>query len=129
MVATVNKTTTPKEKKAKKARPQFPGARPFKATPADFDFAKFRLTRKDFDSESAFLFYRADELEWKASQMRDKAELAAKVGGKKELATAKRLLKMQARFDELKAELEQSGLNVAEMLSVVKEKKAAKAKK
>jgi len=92
------------------------------SVPDDFDPKVHKPLRKsDFASEASYLIMRAEDLEQKAKGYRDEAELIRKGGGKKAAAKAKRLQKMQERMDALKKELEESGIDTAELLSTLEE--------
>ena len=129
--ASSTKATETKTKKEKKGRrPEFKVTTPLEAVPNDFDFARYApLKKKAFKSTAFFLKYKASELRHKAQVMDAKAELALKTGDSKGLSTAKRLLKMQTRFEELKAELAKSGMDVDQALKLAKQAVEAKAAK
>lgn len=89
-----------------------------KEIPADFDRGKHKpFTKDDFECESAYFDWRADELEAKAKQYRRESELIKKGGDKKAVKKAKRLQGMMERMEALKAELAASGIDPDELLA------------
>lgn len=90
--------------------------------PADYDPKKHKpLKKSDFASEATYCIMRAEELERKAADYRQEADLIKKGGGKKAAQKAKRLAKMQERMEALKKELAESGINVEELMSSLDE--------
>ena len=126
-VATANAkpTSEKKEKKEKKARVPHPAlfnaageAVKLTSIPADFDPKLHKpLKRKDFESEAAFMRMQADEFEARAKRLRVEAEQAEKLGNTKDRAKAKKLLGMQKRIEELKAEMSKDGFDIDQLLA------------
>lgn len=94
---------------------------PFKALPEDFDFATMKgLKKKDFATDAAYYEYRAKELEARAAKFRTQAEEAKKMGTGTERKNAKRLVKLQEKMAELKAQLSAQGVDVESLLKTLK---------
>ena len=90
---------------------------PFGTTPADYDFAKMKpLGKKDFESDHTFFSYKAADADFRADFYRARAEEAKVLGSSKERAKAKRLVKMQEKIAELRAQLEDQGVDVDALL-------------
>jgi len=116
-------------KKKKPARKTFEAAKgvefPFiVASPEGFDFETFpALKKRDFTADSIYLEHRALECEFKAAKFRAASEIAKTQGSKKEQGKAKRLVKLQEKMDELKAQLTNAGVDVDALLAEEDEKK------
>lgn len=113
------------KKRGPAAKPVYPGVGetrngivyPFSETPPDFDFNKYKgLKTKDFETTAAYLEYRADALEFKAAKLRNDAEMERKFGNKADRSKAKRIKKYLSKIDELKAQLEEQGIDVNELI-------------
>lgn len=90
---------------------------PFKAVPDDFAFDTMKpLKKKSFATDAAFFEYRAKEMEFKAGKFRAQAEEAKKVGTGAERNKAKKLVKLQSKIAELRAQLEAQGVDVEELI-------------
>lgn len=90
---------------------------PFAEMPDDFDFVKMKsLNKKDFESDHQFFIYKAADADYRAEDYRERAEEAKTLGSSKERAKAKRLVKMQEKIAELRAQLEEDGVNVDALL-------------
>lgn len=90
---------------------------PFKALPDDFAFDTMKgLKKKSFATEAAYYDYRAKEMDHKATKFRAQAEEAKNVGSGAERNKAKKLVKLQSKMAELKAQLEAQGVDVNELL-------------
>jgi hypothetical protein len=112
MVTTVGKATK-KEKKEKTKKTAMNVDKKLAVAPSGYDFTKYKPLKKGaFETEAAYLFHQADALEFKASAIRAKAELAKTLGSKKDIAMARRLVKMRDRFAAFRKELEDQGINV-----------------
>ena len=86
--------------------------------PTDWDHKLHQpLTRKSFEDESLWFTMRAVDCEKRAKFYRDAAEDHKKLGNVKDRAKAKKLVQMQKRFDELKAQLASQGVDVDSLLS------------
>lgn len=93
--------------------------------PADFDAAKHRpLKRGHFSSESVFLIAKAERLEHQAKELRQEA--ADVKAGKPGKGKTGKLLKMLKRTEELRKELEATGLNVDALLEAARAAQAEK---
>lgn len=90
--------------------------------PTDHD-AKVHLPikRKGFADEGMFYELRARQMEAKAADYRKMAADSAKLGGVKDKAKAKQLLKMQDKIAELTKTLAAAGIDVAALLGTKKE--------
>jgi hypothetical protein len=92
----------------------------FEAVPADFDPKKHKpIPRKYFASEAVFYTLRAEALEKQAARFRELAKTAGTVGNVKDKKSAKKLVNMQKRFNELQASLAAQGVDVAALLAAV----------
>lgn len=88
------------------------------AIPKDFDHKTMKpLGRKDFADESLWFEMQAERCEAKAKHYRQAAADFKKLGNVKDRAKAKKLVQMQRRFDELKAQLASQGIDVASLLA------------
>ena len=111
------------EAKAPKGRPPHPavgrdGVWPFEALPGDFDLVKHKpLRKKDFSTEAAYYDYRVMVAESRVEKLRERATLARTLGGAKDAAKARRLLRIRAKFAELRRELEGAGIDVDALLA------------
>lgn len=75
------------------------------------------LKSTDFADESVYWFHKADQLEKAAVAAREKAEQIKKLGGVKDVKKAKRLMQMQQKIAELKAQLASDGTDVDALLA------------
>ena len=90
---------------------------PFKVLPTDFDFDTMKgLKKKSFATEAAYYDYRAKEMDHKAAKFRVQAEEAKKTGSGAERNKAKKLVKLQSKMAELKAQLAAQGVDVDALL-------------
>ena len=88
------------------------------AMPEDFLFGKqAQIKRNTFELDHEYFKYRAKHLRFQADKFDARAEEAEKFGSKKDRSAAGRLLKMQSKIDELRTQLEDSGVDVDAMLA------------
>jgi hypothetical protein len=86
--------------------------------PTDFDSKKhLPLSRKDFAEEHLYFTLRAAQYMKQVKFFEAKAEDAKKTGNVADKARARRLLKMQEKMAELRAQLEGQGVDVDTLLS------------
>ena len=111
-------------KKTRKAREPKYAAFSLKAAPFDvampegFTFDEHKpLKRKDFQHDRFYFAHKAEAYDFLADKMRAAAENAAKYGSRKERTKAKRLERLQAKMNELRAELEADGIDVEALLA------------
>jgi hypothetical protein len=91
--------------------------------PTDYVTTKHKLlTAAHFTSEKAFLIAKAEKLEEQAKELRQQAESATKFG-----PNAAVFAKQLKRFDEVKAQLERDGVDVAALIESLRAKKEADA--
>lgn len=91
-----------------------------KEIPADYSPKKHKpMTRKDFEDESLFFELQAQVCERKAKRFREMAEESKKLGNVGDVKTAKKLLGMQKRMNEMVAALKKENpeLNIEDMLA------------
>lgn len=90
---------------------------PFKAVPDDFAFDTMKpLKKKSFATDAAYFEYRAKEMDHKADKFRAQAEESKKAGTGAERNKAKKLVKLQSKIAELRAQLEAQGVDVEELI-------------
>lgn len=100
----------------------------FTEWPADFDPKTHKpLTRSQFADESVYYTHQADAFEARAKRFRGLATQSKQLGGLKDKTKAKKLLKMQARLNELRASIEADGTDVAALLQLLAAQQAAAA--
>lgn len=114
----------------KKNRPVYP--RPdggLQTVGSDYSPTKFqKLTAKDFAAEHFYLTFMADIFEKRAKRYRAQAGDSKLLGDSKHAAKAKKLLKMQREFSELKAQLAaEDGLDIDAILRSLSGQEAAPA--
>jgi len=92
---------------------------PFKdAVPEGFSFKVNKpLKKRDFSADHLFFSYRAEEMDIKAAAFRAQAEEAKKIGSSADRNRVKRVLKLQEKMDELKAQLTAQGIDVQALLA------------
>jgi len=115
-----NKKKKTTEKRVVKPRAEYPVAKDaaLEATPDDFNFKKFPLLKREVFKDDGFWYlHRAEGGEFKAAELRAKAEEFLKFGNVKDRLKASKLRKMQDKMEELKAELEAAGVDVEDLLS------------
>lgn len=83
------------------------------------------LRRKDFANDVTFLNRKADHYEIMAKRFRQEAIDSEKLGGLKERGKAKKLLQMQRKFEELKAQLKADNVDVEAILASLGQTAAA----
>jgi len=91
---------------------------PFKvAQPEDFDFEVHKsLKKRDFTADHLFYEHKALEMDFKAKNFRAQAEEAKRLGSAKDRVSARRLLKLQDKMSEIKAQLTEQGVDVNALL-------------
>lgn len=93
---------------------------PLKEVPKDWDPKAHKgLRRKDFSDEALFWDWRADRMELQVKKIRAHAEELRKLGTVKDRSRAKKLLSMQKRIADLKAQLEGEGVDVDALLTTL----------
>jgi hypothetical protein len=103
----------------RKSLPKYPG-RDLTAVPADYSASKFQpLGKENFKSEADFLDYRADKAEHAAKKLREAATDARRLGNVKDVAKAKKLLKIAREVQELKALLAADDVDVDALLATI----------
>lgn len=91
--------------------------------PDDFDPKLHRpFGRKNLEDESLWYEIQARKFEAKAADCRRQGEEAKKLGSVKDKQSAKKLLALQKRIDEVTKTLEGSGVDVAALLAALKAK-------
>lgn len=109
---------SPKAKKEKRVK--VPYAVPeggLESYPEDFDPKKHKpLKRTDFKNELVYLEKRREKLAKSLASLDTEIETVKKLGPGKERQKAKKLLKVQREFDELKKTLAEQGVDVASLL-------------
>ena len=106
-----------------KGRPRHPnvgqdGVWPFETLPGDYDFLRHKpLKKADFVNEAAYYDYRVAQAEYRVEKLRERATLARTLGTSRDAAKARRLLRIRAKFAELRKELEGAGVDVDALLA------------
>lgn len=120
------KPKKPKEKKPKSELPLFSALKPdaegnptVKLKSAEgYDPTKFApLKRNNFECESFFMEYQADQLTAKAAKLREDAKKVRELGSSNTGTKAKTLLKITERMEELIASLKADGFDVDSLLA------------
>lgn len=115
------KDVSDKPRVAKKRQPHPDVARakdPLEREPETFDFEKNApIKRKQFASDAFYFEYVARTYDWRAGKLRERAEASRTLGSGKEKQKRKRLMKLQDKLAELKAELEKDGVDVDALLA------------
>ena len=107
------KDVSKKEKKPGRTDYPIKDGDTIEALPDDFDFAKHKAVAKKFwDADWKYVQHRAEECTWKAGVLEAKALKMKELGSKKDRQRMNRLQKMTAKMEELKKELEESGVDV-----------------
>jgi hypothetical protein len=129
-------SSEPKAKKEKIARVYHPALMPdaegkptvqLDSIPSDFDPKLHKpFRRKDLKDETLHFDIQIQKLEKKIESLRQQKEESKKLGGIKDRASAKKLLALQKRIDEVTKTLEGSGVDVAALLQQLKAKAAEK---
>lgn len=84
-----------------------------KEVPADFDpKVHMHLKKTDFESDGAFLRFRAAQLRAQAAKFETEAELADKLGSRADRQKAKKLIAMQSKMEELRKQLADAGVDI-----------------
>lgn len=87
------------------------------AVPEGFSFDEHKaLKKKNFETDALYYEHRAVQLELRAKKFREKADESKKYGSRKEQSTAKKVLKLQEKMNELKAQLAAQGIDVESLL-------------
>ena len=87
------------------------------AMPEGYDIdANAPLKKTDFEQLWMFVEYKALCMDDKASKLHAEAERVKKMGSAADRSKAKRYLKMMSKMEELKAALEEAGVNVDSLL-------------
>ena len=124
------KTGKPQARKPQVRKPKVPYDGPvqrnadgkFDAVPEGYSSKKHKpLLKADFVDDALWYLMKAAEYDRKAQWFRDQADQSKKLGGSKDKAAAKKLLKMQERFAELRKNLESQGIDVAALLGATSE--------
>jgi murein L,D-transpeptidase YcbB/YkuD len=98
------------------------------AVPTDYDPKKHKpLSRANFNDETIAMAWQADDHERAAKRLRAEIEQLKTVGMVKNQTTAKKLVKIMSRLDEIKATLANEGVDVPQFLEALKAKAAASA--
>ena len=88
-----------------------------KEVPETYDEKVHRPLRKEnFEGDDWYYIHKAEQLEAQAQWNRKQAEDYRKLGGVQDRAKAKRLLDMQSRMAELKAQLAADGVDVEALM-------------
>lgn len=118
------KVVTEKPPKEKKTRVEHPAVAALgkdqllEAIPEDFDSSKHApIKRSQFKEDHLFFSYRAQLARAAAARFDKLAEQAKQVGNRADRAKANKLVKMQAKFAELRKTLEASGIDVDALLA------------
>jgi len=107
-----------KTHKAKKAGFKISDKKYEVAMPENFNFDDYNALKKvNFVTEALYFEHRALEAEHRALKFREMATEAAKYGSKSEQAKVKRIKKLQDKMAELKAQLEEQGIDVNSIIS------------
>jgi len=99
---------------------------PFKvAMPEGFNFKVNKVLKKrDFTADHLFFEHRVAEMEYKAEIFKVQAEEAKKIGSSADRNRLKRVMKLQEKMDELKAQLTEQGIDVGALLAGMKDEAA-----
>jgi len=111
--------------KPDKKRVEFRGKPPYEiCVPEGFDFTKYKMLKRGvFKTEALFFEHRAAECEFRAEHWRSRATESSAMGDKAQRAKAKRLIRLQAKYDELREQLVEQGVDV-EAIEKMMEKEA-----
>jgi len=130
-------TTELKAKKEKIVRVTHPALSPdaegkptvqLEAIPQDFDAKLHKpIRRKDLKDETLHFDLQIQRLEKKITDLRRQKEESKQLGSVKDRASAKKLLALQKRMDEVTKTLEASGTDVTALLAMLKAKQSEKA--
>lgn len=126
----------PKAKKEKIVRVTHPALQPdadgkptvqLESIPQDFDPRMHKpIRRKDLKDDTLHFDLQIQRLEKKIEQLRAQREESKQLGSVKDRASAKKLLALQKRMDEVTKTLEASGTDVTALLAMLKAKQAEK---
>jgi hypothetical protein len=88
--------------------------------PENFSFAQHKtLKRKNFATDELYYLHRATEMTFKADAFKTKATEAKSLGANRAThGKAKRLVRLQDKIAELKAQLTEQGIDVDALLAV-----------
>jgi hypothetical protein len=95
------------------------------AWPADYKTTQHKpLSSAHFEDPAVYYNGKADRLQRVVDKLRQDALQAKTLGGVKEKGTAKKMLQLQKRLDDLKTELSGKGVDVEAMLKLLAVKQA-----
>lgn len=112
-----NVTAPRPEKQKKPGKPVYPGERPLKTVPTDWNSRKYKpIVRKDFADESLYFDHMAGIYRGRAELLSKRAEETRSMGSREDRVKMRRLRTMVERMSALTEELKKNGIDVDAML-------------